>query len=363
VTPTSDDGAEAAVLARIERASRRPREFRDERITAAHGAGGRASQELLERLLLPALGAEPDFPLADAATLSIDGVALAFTTDSFVVRPLRFPGGSIGELAVNGTVNDLAMVGAQPVALTLSLVLEEGLASELLAAEVAAAARAAAAAGVRIVAGDTKVVERGAADGMYICTAGVGRIDPRARLAPGAALPGDRLVVSGPLAEHGVAVMLARGEFELGADVRSDTRALWPAVSALLDACPSGLRSLRDPTRGGLASALNELAAASGTAMVVAEEEIPLAPAVAGACELLGIDPLYVACEGRLLAIVAASDADAAVAALRGVRGCEGAAQIGVVEARPPGMALVQTAFGSRRVLDMLVGDPLPRIC
>jgi len=357
-------GGEQAALERIERARKRPRAFRETSITTAHGAGGKATHELIERLLVPALGAgEQLAALADAAVVDVSGASVAMTTDSFVVRPLRFPGGSIGELAVNGTVNDLAMVGAAPLALTLSLVLEEGLDSEVLRQEIAAAGAAARAAGIEIVAGDTKVVGRGAADGMYICTAGIGIVDARAALSPAGARPGDRLLVSGPIAEHGIAVMLARGEFELGAAVSSDTCSLWPAVAALLDACHSGLRSLRDPTRGGLASALNELAAASGTAIVVHEQLVPLAPAVGGACELLGIDPMYVACEGRLLAIVAADEADAALAALRTVSGCEQAAEIGAVEADPAGMVLVQTAFGSRRVLDMLVGDPLPRIC
>ena len=354
---------EQAALERIERARRRPRAFRDAQITTAHGAGGKASADLIERLLLPALGGGARLEaLADAATLEAGSARIAMSADSFVVRPLRFPGGSIGELAVNGTVNDLAMAGAAPLALTLSLVLEEGLDSEVLRAEISAAGEAARTAGIEIVGGDTKVVERGAADGMFVCTAGVGLVDPRAELAPDAARPGDRLLVSGPIAEHGIAVMLARGEFDLGAAVESDTCSLWPAVAALLDACPGSLRSLRDATRGGLASALNELAHASQTAIVVEEERVPVAPAVAGACELLGIDPMYVACEGRLLAIVAPESADEALEALRSA-GCAGAAQIGVVEANPAGMVLVMTAFGSRRVLDMLVGDPLPRIC
>jgi len=354
---------EQAALDRIERARARPRAFRDTHITTAHGAGGKATHDLIERLLVPELGGGAALAkLADAAVFGAGGARFAMTADSFVVRPLRFPGGSIGELAINGTVNDLAMSGAAPLALTLSLVLEEGLDSEVLRAEAAAAGAAAGAAGIEIVGGDTKVVERGAADGMYICTAGIGLLDERAQLDPGAARVGDRLLVSGPIAEHGIAVMLARGEFELGGAVESDTCSLWPAVAALLDACPRELRSLRDPTRGGLASALNELAQASQTAFIVHEELVPLAPAVAGACELLGIDPMYVACEGRLLAIVAPEAADRALAALRGA-GCPGAAQIGAVEEDPAGMVLVATAFGSRRVLDMLVGDPLPRIC
>jgi hydrogenase expression/formation protein HypE len=288
---------------------------------------------------------------------------LALTTDSFVVRPIRFPGGSIGELAVNGTVNDLAMAGARPEALTLSLVLEEGLGADELRAEVAAIAAAAEAAGVTIVAGDTKVVERGHADAMYICTTGLGRRDPRAQLSPAGARTGDRMLLSGSIGEHGTAIMLARGEFELDAEIESDTRPLWPAVDALLDAAGPGLRCLRDATRGGVASVLNELARSSGVAMLVREAGVPVHPAVGGACELLGIDPMHVANEGAFVAIVAPELADAALAALRGVPGCEQAADIGEVRTEPPGMVLLETSFGGRRVLDQLVGDPLPRIC
>ncbi len=288
---------------------------------------------------------------------------LTLTTDTFVVKPLRFPGGSIGELAVNGTVNDLAMAGARPQALTVGLVLEEGLPAETLKAEVAAMAAAAQAAGVEVVAGDTKVVERGKADGMYVCTTGLGVRDPRARLSPGALRPGDRLLVSGSIGEHGTAIMLARGEFELDAEIASDTRSLWPAVDALLEAAGPGLRCLRDATRGGVASVLNELARASNVAMIVREADVPVRPDVAGAAEILGIDPMYVANEGKLVAAVAPEHADAALAALRATPGGENAAEIGEVRTEPPGMVLVATAFGGRRVMDQLVGDPLPRIC
>jgi len=264
---------------------------------------------------------------------------------------------------VNGTVNDLAVAGARPVALTLSLVLEEGLSSDVLREEVEAIARAAREAGVEIVAGDTKVVERGHADGMYICTTGLGRLDPRARLSPTGLRPGDRVIVSGPIGEHGVAIMLARGEFELDAPVESDTCSLWPAVDALLEAAGPGLRCLRDATRGGVASVLNELARASGVAMLVREAAVPVHPAVTGACEILGIDPMYVANEGKLVAFVAPDHAAAALEALRAVPGCEAAAEIGEVRTEPPGMVLVETSFGGKRVMDLLVGDPLPRIC
>jgi hydrogenase expression/formation protein HypE len=342
---------EERILGIIETARGKRAKFRDERITMAHGAGGKATGSLIEGLLAPAFGMAE---LADAAL--IDDVAL--TTDSFVVKPLRFPGGSIGELAVNGTVNDLAVAGARPLALSAALILEEGLDAEVLRAEVAAMAAAADAAGVRIVAGDTKVVERGHADGMYICTTGVGRRDGRAHLAPDALRPGDRLLLSGEIGAHGTAIMVARGEFELAAPVESDTRSLWPAVDALLEAAGPHLRCLRDATRGGVASVLNELARASSVAMLVREAAVPVPPMVAGACELLGIDPMYVANEGVLVAAVAPEGAEAALAALG-----EGAAEIGEVKTEPPGMVLVQTGFGGRRVMDQLVGDPLPRIC
>jgi hydrogenase expression/formation protein HypE len=357
VSDTSTREQEA--LALIERVRARPVTFRDARITMAHGAGGKATQTLVAGLFVPAFGGDALRELGDAGVVG----DLALTTDSFVVKPIRFPGGSIGELAVNGTVNDLAVSGARPLALTLSLVLEEGLSAEDLRAEVEAIAAAAAAAGVEIVAGDTKVVERGSCDSMYVTTTGLGRLDPRASLSTGSLRPGDRILVSGPIGEHGTAVMLARGEFELEAPVRSDTRSLWPAVDALLDAAGPALRCLRDATRGGVASALNELAQASAVAMVAREAAVPVRPAVAGACEILGIDPMYVANEGVLVAFVAPEAADAALAALASAPGCEAAAEIGEVKTDPPGLVLVETAFGGRRVLDLLVGDPLPRIC
>ena len=360
---TEISNREQRILGIIETARAKRPKFRDERINMAHGAGGRATQTLIEGLLVPALGNASLEALADAGTVTIDGLDLALTTDSFVVRPIVFPGGSIGELAVNGTANDLAVAGARPQALTLSLVLEEGLEADVLRAEVEAIARAARAADVDVVAGDTKVVERGHADAMYICTTGLGRIDTRARLSPAALRPGDRVLLSGPIGEHGMAIMLARGEFELDAEIGSDTRPLWPVVDALLDAAGGELRCIRDATRGGVASVLNELARASQVAMIVREAAVPVNPAVAGAAEILGIDPMYVANEGRLVAFVAPERADAALAAMRAVEGCEEAAEIGEVRTEPPGMVLVETAFGGRRVMDQLVGDPLPRIC
>ena len=331
----------------------------------AHGAGGKATQTLIEGLLVPELAAEGGTleDMGDAGIVTIDGLGLAMTTDSYVVRPIRFPGGSIGELAVNGTANDLAVAGARPAALSLSLILEEGLPAEDLRAEVAAIASAAEAADVEIVTGDTKVVERGHADGMYISTAGIGKLDPRASLSPRALEPGDRILVSGTVGDHGSAIMLARDEFSLDAEITSDTRPLWPAVDALLEAAGPSLHCMRDATRGGVASVLNELARASGVAMSVREGDVPVNPAVAGAAEMLGIDPMYVANEGKLVAFVASDGAEAALAALRSVPGCEDAAEIGEVKTEPPGMVLVETAFGGKRVMDQLVGDPLPRIC
>jgi len=360
---TAVTGREQRILDIIETArGKRPR-FKDTQITMAHGAGGKATQTLIEGLLVPALAGESLEQLGDAGTVTIAGTDIALTTDSFVVKPIRFPGGSIGELAVNGTVNDLAVSGARPQALSLSLILEEGLAAEDLRAEVEAVAAAARAAEVEIVTGDTKVVERGHADQMYICTTGVGRIDSRAALSPRALRPGDRVLVSGAVGAHGTAIMLARGELGLDAEIESDTCSLWPAVDALLDAAGPALHCMRDATRGGVASVLNELVRASGVAMVVNEAAVPVDPAVAGASELLGIDPLYVANEGKLVAFVAPDSADEALAALRSVAGCERAAEIGEVKTEPPGMVLVETAFGGRRVMDQLVGDPLPRIC
>ncbi len=369
-------GREERILGIIEKTRAKRPKFKSEHVTMSHGAGGKATQTLIEGLFVPAF--DPDGQglneMADAGTIPLPGApgeqadpssdsGLCMTTDSFVVRPLRFPGGSIGELAVNGTVNDLAMAGARPLALTLGMILEEGLDAAVLRAEVEAIASAAAAAGVRVITGDTKVVERGHADGMYINTSGVGMVDPRATLSPRNLRPGDKVIVSGPIGEHGTAIMLARDEFELDADIVSDTQPLWDAADALLDAAGADLRCMRDATRGGVATVLNELARASGVAIVAREGDVPVDPAVAGAAEILGIDPMYIANEGRLVAFVAPESADAALEALRAVPGSEGAAEIGEVKTEPPGMVLVQTAFGGKRVMDLLAGDPLPRIC
>ncbi len=361
--PSEVSEREQKVLNIIETARAKKQKFRDTQITMAHGAGGKATQGLIEGLLVPAFANDTLEAMADAGTVAVFGGNVAMTTDSFVVNPIVFPGGTIGDLAVNGTVNDLAMAGARPVALTLSLILEEGLPAETLKLQVAAIAAAAESAGVPIVAGDTKVVPRGMCDEMYICTTGLGVLDDRASLSPSGLRPGDKILVSGRIADHGTAIMLARGEFDLDADIESDTQCLWPMVDKLLDEVGPSLRCMRDATRGGVASVLNELARASRVAMIINEATVPVHPAVAGAAEILGIDPMHVANEGKLVAIVAPEAADAALAALRSMPGGEEAAEIGECKTEPEGMVLMATAFGGKRVMDQLVGDPLPRIC
>ena len=337
--------------------------FRDAQIQMAHGAGGKASRRMVDGLFAPLFFGASTQPLADAAYVNLDGVTVAMTTDTFVVRPLRFPGGSIGDLAVNGTVNDLAVSGARPQALVASFVLEEGVQTTVLEAEVRAMAAAAERAGVTIVGGDTKVVEHGKADGMYITTAGIGRLLPGADLSAAAVRPGDRIILSGPIGNHGIAILLARGELDLEAELSSDTRSVFPLVEALIGAVGSGVRWMRDPTRGGVATSLNELARDSGLAIRIAEESIPTCDEVRGACEILGLDPLHIANEGQFLAVVAAESADAALRALHSTPGGETALFIGDVAEQPASSVIATTLYGGSRIVDMLVGDPLPRIC
>ena len=362
--PSEEDfEAREAVLARVESWRRRAPKLTDETITMAHGAGGRASQSLLEAVIRPAFSNPVLDSLDDGAVLEVgDGRRLAVTTDAFVVTPRRFNGGSIGDLAVNGTVNDLAAMGAEPAALTVSLVLEEGLAVDELRAIAGDVARSAAAAGVHVVTGDTKVVERGAADGCYITTTGIGYVRPGVHLDAMSVRPSDAVVLSGTIGDHGVAVMVARGDLALAADVPSDTAPLHELASALLDAVPA-TRWLRDPTRGGVASTCNELAAASGFGIELDEAALPVRGAVTGACELLGLDPLYIANEGKMMAVVPAEDAETAVQAMRGCEAGADACVVGAVTDEHPGLVLVRTGFGGTRIVDMLVGDPLPRIC
>jgi hydrogenase expression/formation protein HypE len=337
--------------------------FRDPQIEMAHGAGGKASRRLVEGMFAPLLFANATTPLGDAARVVIDGSAIAITTDSFVVKPLQFPGGSIGELAVNGTMNDLAVSGARGQAMVVTFVLEEGLPTPVLEGEVRAMAAALRRAGVVMVAGDTKVVERGKADGMYITTTGIGRPMPQIRIDGQSVHPGDKILLSGPIGDHGITILLARGELDLDADLSSDTRCVLPLVEAMVEEAGPGIRWMRDPTRGGVATSLNELARDCGLSIVLSEEEIPMRDEVRGACELLGLDPLHIANEGQFLAVVAPEYADAALNALNKTEGGEDAVIIGEVRTEPACAVLVTTRYGGSRIVDMLVGDPLPRIC
>jgi hydrogenase expression/formation protein HypE len=368
--PTDPDGRprlpvtdrEQQVLDRIDRARRRRPKVREERVTMSHGAGGKATQTLIEAVFLEEFRNPLLEPLEDAAELRVPGARLALTTDSYVVSPLFFPGGNIGDLAVNGTVNDLSVSGATPMYLSAGFILEEGFPVADLTRVVASMRDAAAAAGVSVVTGDTKVVQRGKADGCYINTAGVGIIDRDITLGVARAQPGDAIIVSGPIGDHGITIMLSRGELDIEADICSDTAPLNGLVAALLDAVPS-VRAMRDATRGGVATILNEIATAAGVGVLASEDDIPVRPEVRGACELLGIDPMYVACEGRLVAVVPGDKAPEAVRALRGHPLGAQAAVIGEVSASQPGLVRLTTAFGGTRIVDLLVGDPLPRIC
>jgi hydrogenase expression/formation protein HypE len=291
------------------------------------------------------------------------GPLVAITADSFVVKPLRFPGGSIGELAVYGTVNDLAVSGACAETLMVTFVLEAGLPSATLEAEVRAMAAAAKRAGVRIAGGDTKVVEHGKADGMYISSCGIGRPLDGIRIAADSVRPGDQIILSGPIGDHGITILLARGELDFEADLCSDTRPVLPLVKALAAAAGPAIRWMRDPTRGGVATALNELALDCRLGIYIFEDRVPIRDTVRGACELLGLDPLHIANEGQFLAVVSPESADAALSALRAAEGGSAAERIGEVREQPAGTVLAGTSYGGTRVVDMLVGDPLPRIC
>ncbi|MDQ3931329.1 MAG: hydrogenase expression/formation protein HypE [Actinomycetota bacterium] len=348
---------------RIEAFRRRRPRLKDEVINLAHGAGGKASAALIDAVFLEAFRNDALAPLGDGAVLALpSGERIALSTDSFVVKPWRFPGGTIGQLAVHGTVNDLAMVGARPLWMSAAFVLEEGFPIDDLRTIVADMAEAAERVGVSIVTGDTKVVNKGAADGLYVNTTGVGVVSPDRELSAALVRPGDKVIVSGTLGDHGVAVMLARGDLALAADVASDTAPLADLVELLLASAPS-TRWLRDPTRGGLGTVLNELARDAEVAVVLDEAELPIRPVVNGACDILGIDPLYVANEGKFVAIVPPQEAEAALAGLWSHPLGAAARVIGEIRAEPPRIVLLNTAFGGSRIVDMLVGDPLPRIC
>lgn len=346
----------------------RPRaRFTDRVITMAHGAGGSSSEALVNHVFRPLFTDAELLAADDGAVLAMPEPAgsrhdLVMTTDSFVVRPRRFPGGSIGTLAVCGTVNDLAVMGAEPKWMSVAFVLEEGLAIDELRDIVADMARMAELSGVRIVAGDTKVVERGAADGCYITTTGVGTRPHDTALGADQVQPGDQVLVSGRLGDHGMAVLFARGDLALTADLESDCAPVHDLVRSVRAAAPH-VRWMRDPTRGGLASALNELVRANGLSVSLDETTLPVTPAVSGACELLGLDPLYVANEGKVVMVVHPEEAQAALHAMRTHPLGRHAAIIGTVQTEPARMVMVRTAFGGERIVDLLVGDPLPRIC
>jgi hydrogenase expression/formation protein HypE len=338
-----------------------------DRIVLGHGSGGRLSAELLRNIFLPLFSNPVLDRLDDQAIFDVGGSRIAFTTDSFVVKPLFFPGGDIGSLAVHGTVNDLAMGGARPLWLSAAFILEEGLPTEELRRIAESMARAAGAAGVAVVTGDTKVIEKGKGDGLFINTTGIGVVPDGVRLSASQARPGDRVILSGPIGDHGIAIMAQREGLEFETEIVSDSAPLHELVETMLSASalsgPTGIRCLRDPTRGGLSSALNEIAAQSGVSIQIEESKVPVRDEVKGACELLGLDPLYVANEGKLVAMVAPEAADRVLEAMRGHERGREANIIGRVGSEHAGLVSMKTAFGSTRIVDLLAGDQLPRIC
>ncbi|MFI5756958.1 hydrogenase expression/formation protein HypE [Streptomyces sp. NPDC051569] len=327
-----------------------------------HGGGGQLSAELVEHLFAPAFGGDLLAQLGDSATFTLGGARLAFSTDSYVVRPLFFPGGSIGDLAVNGTVNDLAMMGARPAYLSCGFILEEGVELATVGRVAEALGAAARAAGVVVATGDTKVVDAGHGDGIFINTAGIGLIPDGVDIRPGRAAPGDVVIVSGPIGAHGVAIMSVREGLEFGVEIESDTAPLASLVQAMLAAC-ADLHVLRDPTRGGLATSLNEIASAAGVGITLQERALPVPEAVANACAFLGLDPLYVANEGKLVAFVPPEHADAVLAAMRAHPHGRESVVIGSCTADHPGMVVANTGLGGTRVVDVPLGEQLPRIC
>ena len=345
----------------------RPRRLQDETVNLTHGSGGRAMRNLIEDVFLsafdnPMLAAMEDQAVFPLAELARHGNRLAFTTDTFVVDPLFFPGGDIGTLAVAGTVNDLAVGGAKPLFLSCGVVLEEGLPLDVLRRVVDSMRRMANLAGVTVVTGDTKVVERGAADKIFINTAGIGVIPPGVAIAAQNARAGDAVIVNGHLGDHGTAILIARNQLGVECSVASDCQPLGTLVAAMLAACP-GIHCLRDATRGGVATVLNEFAQSSNVAIRIFEPALPLREEVKGVCEILGLDPLYLANEGKLVAIVPKLHAGAVLAAMRAHPAGTHAAIVGEVTEEPAGVVVLQTGFGGQRIVDMLVGDQLPRIC
>ncbi len=374
----NEDFVPSPLFQRVERARRRKARIRDTHITLAHGSGGKAMHELVEGLFLEYLGNPLLEKLEDQAVFDLEKIInrgrmngttrLAFTTDSYVVDPIFFPGGDIGGLAVNGTVNDLAMSGARPLYLSAGFILEEGFAIEDLRRVLASMRAAASEANIQIVTGDTKVVQKGSADKLFINTSGVGVIEHPVQISAARAEVGDKVILSGMIGDHGTTIMIARGELELETDIESDTAPLNSLVEEMIVAAaeagkPDAIHALRDPTRGGVATTLNEIALASEVCIQIYEDLIPVREEVKGACEILGLDPLYVANEGKLLALVSGEIADAIVARMKENRYGGGACIIGEVKAEPQGIVALQTGFGGTRIVDMLVGEQLPRIC
>lgn len=336
----------------------------NDRILLGHGSGGKLSAELVEQIFLPAFNNPALNQLNDQAVVEFTGKQLAITTDSFVVNPLFFPGGDIGSLAVHGTINDLAMGGAQPLYMSAAFILEEGLEMETLRRVVESLRRAAVEAGVTIVTGDTKVVEKGHGDGLFITTTGIGAVPRGLTLSADQAVPGDCVILSGPIGDHGIAILAQREGLQFETTIQSDSAPLHTLVRAMLDAAPLGaIRCMRDPTRGGLSSTTNEIAAKSRVGIRLEETSVPVHEEVRGACELLGLDPLYVANEGKLVAIVDRGAAEAVLVAMRKHPQGREARIIGTVTEANPGTVVMRTAFGTTRIVDMLPGDQLPRIC
>jgi hydrogenase expression/formation protein HypE len=333
------------------------------RILLGHGSGGKLSADLMRQVFLPHFTHPALHRQDDQAIVECGGARLAFTTDTFVVKPLFFRGGDIGSLAVHGTINDLAMGGATPLFLSVAMIIEEGLPLETLERITRSLAQAADAAGVAVVTGDTKVVERGSGDGLFLNTSGIGLLPDGLTLSAAQARPGDVILLSGPLGDHGMAIMAEREGLEFESELTSDSAALHTLTAAMLQAAPGEIRCLRDPTRGGLSSALNEIAGVAGVGMRLRDALIPVRPAVRAACEMLGLDPLYVANEGKLIAIVSPAAADSVLAAMRAHPLGREATPIGAVTAGHQGLVLLETSLGTHRVLDLLSGDQLPRIC
>jgi hydrogenase expression/formation protein HypE len=350
---------------RVERARRRRPKVKDEFITLAHGSGGKAMHELIEGLFLDYLRNPLLEVLEDQAVFEISGNGrvsrLAFTTDSYVVSPIFFPGGDIGRLAIAGTVNDLAMSGARPLYLSAGFILEEGFPIADLKLILASMRATAEEAGVQVVTGDTKVVQRGGADKIFINTSGIGIIEHDRSLSAANARVGDKIILSGSMGDHGTTIMIARGELELETDIQSDAAPLWSLVETMMEA--GGIHALRDPTRGGVATTLNEIALSSEVCLRIDEESLPVREEVKGACEILGLDPLYIGNEGKLVAIVDEAEAITLVSRMREHPQGRDACIIGEVLAAPPGIVVMKTSFGGTRIVDMLVGEQLPRIC